>query len=268
MHPVLARFLDPDAARDVLRRADDGEPVAAEDQPFVEAANAFANEKRTLLKAGRRLDHRAQQAVLFLATHAGLLALRKDAKLGPEIEQAEARLRELGAEPDDITAVLAQAVADEAFGTDQDPGEFDSEWFLESVRGLPRLLALEEDEVLALISKFANASPGESRMRDSVARSLLESAWSEGATPISVEHVEDALDAITEEFGAEGFSKGALVLAEFLERLRDEGLVGPLRSERLVRTARQAAAAGPEPEDEEEEDDENSDPEGSATGPA
>lgn len=245
MHPVLARYLDPEAARDVLRSAEDGNLFPPEDLDFVEAAGAFAPEKRTVLKAGQKLDTKAQQAVLFLATHAALRAIRRDPKLRPELDQTEAALRELGAEDNDIGAVFAQLVADEAFGTDQDPGDFDSEWFLESLRTLPKLLSLDEDEVMATISKFANATAKDSRMRETVARIFLEAAWSEGATPLSAEHLEDALDELQDELGEKEFPRAAIILAEFIELLAAQGLVGKQRADRLAKTARQASVSGP-----------------------
>lgn len=241
MHPVLARYLDPETARAVLRRAEANESTPPEDQALVEAAHAHPAERRAVLKAGTRLDNRAQQAVLFLATHAALRAVRADDALRPEVEKAEAALRELGAEQDEVDAVLAQVVADEAFGTDQDPGEFDRAWFLETVRGLPELMALDEDEVSALLERFVNAGGGkDAALREKVARALLESAWSEGPGPISVENVEDALDQVQEELGEKQFPRGAQLVAELVQLLADRGLVGPLRRERLVNTARQA----------------------------
>lgn len=245
MHPVLARYLDPETARAVLRRAEAHEPSLPEDADLLEAAGSHPAERKAVLQAGKRLDSKAQQAVLFLATHAALRALRKDESLRPELEKAWAALSGLGAEKDEVDAVLAQLVADEAFGTDQDPGEFDRAWFLETLRGLPGLMALDEAEVLALLEEFASRGGTKDRaFREQVARALVESAWSDGPSPISAENVEDALDELQEALGEKQFGRAALVLAEFLEALGGRGLLGPLRRERLVTTARRAASSG------------------------
>lgn len=244
MHPVLARYLDTELTREVLRRADAGEEFGEEHRFLVEAARAHPSQRRAVVKPGaKKLDSAGQQAALFLATHAVVRALREDERFRDRLAEVGKALRELGADQEDIDGALGQLVADEAFGSDQDPGRFDADWFNEALANLPGLLALDEERVNRLLEGFtAKGDPSEARLREKVARALLESAWSSGASPINVEDVEDALDALEEELGGKAFPKAALVLSAFVEYLRDQHLMGPLRTERLAATARHAAA--------------------------
>ncbi|MBX5481463.1 MAG: hypothetical protein IRZ16_06390 [Myxococcaceae bacterium] len=263
MHPTLARYLDPETARAALLLAESGDPVPEEHRHMVAAAQANPKERRLVTKAGRTLDTKAQQAVLFLATFAALHALQEEAGTRPTLERARAKLAELGASPEEIDAMLAQAVADEAFGTDQDPGHFDTRWFEETLGDLPKLAALQEDEVLALIRSFVKTAPqGDAMLYENAARQLLKAAWSDGASPITAENMEDALDALSEQYDGEDFERAALALAKFIETMQEQKLIGPMRAERLTAIARAAAAAGIE--DEDEADDEESDEEDEA----
>lgn len=257
MHPVLARYLDQDITRDVVRRAEAGEDVEPEHRHLVAAAKAHASERRAILRAGdKKLDAAGQQAVLYLATQAALDALRVDPKLSAKVAATEAALRKQGAEQEDLDSILAQAVADEAFGTDSDPGSFDEPWFLESLESIPRLMSLDEEAVEDLLSDFAQKAPAPERpLRDRSARALLESAWSEGPSLVTAEDLEDALDALSDEVSDREFAKAAALVAELIELMRDRKLVGPLRADRLGRTARSAAVVDEGAGDEEEEDD-------------
>lgn len=255
MHPTLARYLDPEAARTVLLLAESGEAIPEEHRHLVAAAKENPVQNRLVVKAtGKKLDAEAQQAVLFLATYAALRALEEEPSTKGMLEETKAALRELGAEASEVDAMLAQVVADEAFGTDQDPGRFDVEWFGEALVDLPKLAALEEEEEAhRMIADFAKQAPqGQAMLYESAAGTLLEAAWSEGASPVTIEHVEDALDAIAEQVEEALFPRAAVAVALFIELLNERGLMGDLRAERLSASARSAAKAGISSEEEDE----------------
>ena len=246
MHPVLARYLDPGLTRDLLRRIDAGEDVGPEHRHLAEIAQEWSEERKEILAAPERLPPPAQSALLFLATHAALRAAREDPSLGPAIAEAEEALRAHGAEPGEPEALFAQLMAEEAFGTEEDPDAFDAEWIREGLRDLPQLLALEEARVHALLDEFAARGTGvEKRHRARAARLLLEAAWADGIAPINVEHVEQALHGLQHAFGEDAFAAAALTLEAFVNFLHERGLMGKLRASRLAKMAGLAALSGP-----------------------
>jgi hypothetical protein len=242
MHPVLARYLDADLTRELLRRVDAGEELDPEHRHLAETAREWPDERREILAAPERLPPLAQSALLFLATHAALRATREDATLGPAIAEAEQALRARGAAPGEAEALFAQLMAEEAFGSDEDPDSFDVEWIREGLRDLPELLALDEERVQTLLDEFAARAPGPTKRHHARgARLLLEAAWAEGIAPINVEHVEEALKGLEEAFGRDEIPRAALALQAFVIFLHEQGLMGKLRAERLGRTAGLAA---------------------------
>ncbi|MGA9524206.1 MAG: hypothetical protein WBV82_22310 [Myxococcaceae bacterium] len=258
MHPVLVRYLDPGTTVELLKRSESGESLGEEHRFLVEAARSHAPEKKAALaSAGRHPTSEAQQAVLFLAVHAALRALREDATVKPRMDEAEHQLRALGAEQEDVDSMFAQLVADEAFGGEEDVDAFDHELFLEGLAELPKLAALGEQDVSALLSRFgASGASGEHLLRESAARMLLELAWADGVSPINVETVEEALEAVYQDLGEERLDEAAKVLIEFVALLQKEGLAGPLRGERLKRALVLAATGGGEEEEEEGDEEE------------
>ncbi len=265
MHPVLARYLDPDTTVELLRRSEAGESLGEAHRYLVEAARSHDSEKKVALaSSGRHPTGQAQQAVLFLAVHAALRALREDAGVKSRMEEAENALRALGAEQEDVDSMFAQLVGDEAFGGEEDIDTFNRDLFLEGLAELPKLAALDEQKVSALLARFgANGDPGEHLLRESAARMLLELAWADGIAPISAENVEEALEAVYQDVGEERLDDAARILIEFLSLLQQEGLAGPLRGERLKRAVVLAATgAVGEDEAEAEDQDEDEDDEG------
>jgi hypothetical protein len=236
MHPVLARYLDPDLTRELLRRIDAGEDLGSEHHHLSDIAREWADERREILDAPESLPPLAQSALLFLATHAALRASREDPLLGPAIAEADEALRKLGAAQGESDALFAQLVAEEAFGTEEDPESFDAEWIREGLRDLPRLVALDEAQVQALLDEFvARTSGPAARHRVRAARLLLESAWGDGMALINVEHVEEALSGLEQAFGEDEVPRAALALQEFVFFLHERGLMGKLRSQHLGR---------------------------------
>jgi hypothetical protein len=263
MHPVLVRYLDPNTTVDLLRRSDAGESLGEEHRHLVEVARSHAEERKAALaSAGRHPTSEAQGAVLFLAVHAALHALHEDSEMKPRIDEAEKKLRALGAEKEDVESMFAQLVADEAFGGEEDVDAFDRDLFVEGLADLPKLAGLDEEAVASLLSRFgAGGESGEHLLRESAARMLLEIAWADGVSPISGESVEDALEAVYQDVGEERLAEVVKALVDFVSLLEKEGLTGPVRAERLRRAVVLAATGGGgEGEDEDEdalEDDED-----------
>jgi hypothetical protein len=177
--------------------------------------------------------------------------MREDDALAPKLEETSRKLRELGAEDEDVDSLFAQLVADEAFGGDEDVDAFDGDWFSESLGTLPRLADLDEESVASLLQRFGAGGGGEHLLREQASRTLLELAWAEGASPISGENVDDTLQVLYADLGDERIEEGVKVIQEFLAFLEKEGLVGPLRSERLKKAAALAMMGGADDEDEE-----------------
>jgi enamine deaminase RidA (YjgF/YER057c/UK114 family) len=245
MHPVLARYLDPSCALTVLTRSARGENVAEEDRHLAAAAADFPDERDLLLSSGPHLDDDVQRVVLFLATHAAVRALEEDPQVGPVAAQARQALVERGARPAEATALIAEVVAEEAFATEDAPDTFDRAWVLEALALLPRLASLDEASVNAQIADFARTgSEGTPLLRERAARALLEEAWEDGASPINVEHVDEALDELYAEAGEGGFPEAAAALRGFVGHLEASGLAGPLRAARLRKAVDRAALAG------------------------
>jgi hypothetical protein len=238
MHPVLARYLDPDLTRELLRRLDAGEELGPEHRHLAEIAREWSDERREILAAPERLPPLAQSALLFLATHAALRASREDPSLGPALAEAEEALRARGAAPGEADALFAQLMAEEAFGSEDDPDVFDEEWVREGLRDLPELLALDEARVRVLLDEFNAHVPDAAKHQHAhAARLLLEAAWAEGIAPINVEHVEEALKGLEQAFGRAELPRAALALQTFVAFLHEQGLMGKLRATRLGRTA-------------------------------
>ncbi len=255
MHPLISRYLDAARALGVITDSARGKDISPEDRHLAAAASEFPDERDLLLSSGPHLDEDVQRVVLFLATHAAVRALKEDAEMGPLIERTLETLHKAGARPAEARGLVAEAVAEEAFGGEDEPDRFDRAWVKESLELLPRLLALDEDTVTALIAEHARSGgegKGSALGRERAARALLEAAWAEGASPVNVEHVEEALDDLYEEVGEEGFEESAEALRGFITLLESRGLVGPLRGVRLRQAVDRAAHAGEGMEDDEE----------------
>src|SRR5688500_7824883 len=99
MHPVLARYLNLDAAIDTLHRDELGQVLKAEERPFATVARTHPEHRSVLLAArGRtKVGPEVQRSQIFLATHAALASLREDAELGPVLAEAQRALASEGA---------------------------------------------------------------------------------------------------------------------------------------------------------------------------
>lgn len=110
MHPVLARYLNLQAAQETLSRADSGAQLSPSDeQPFVDAANASPDQKAEIVKARSKGKPPSvtQEALIYLAAHAAARALESDAALATALTGARSALMSEGADEEDVHQFLA-----------------------------------------------------------------------------------------------------------------------------------------------------------------
>ncbi|WP_163866809.1 hypothetical protein [Myxococcus eversor] len=236
MHPVLARFLTADVAKETLRKQQAGEFLAPEEKSFTEAAKAHPRQTSILMDVGGRvLSSDAQAALVLLAAHASARALLDDEELGEPARKARAALAEEGASDEETDAFIASILLEEAFGYAQDVDSFDREYVKESLGEVPALAALTKEAVDALFLGFVKGAPNdaERKVRETMARALFDIAWEEGPAPVNPEHIEALFDAEISNKPEEEQEAKVHAAAQLLQVLAREGLMGPLRLSRL-----------------------------------
>ncbi len=232
MHPTLARYLNLDVAADTLHRDELGQVLKAEERPFAEAARQSPERRAAVLAArgSERASDASQQALLYLAAHAAVRALREDERFAPALTDAEAALRAEGADEEEVERFLAAVVLEEAFGYDEGPDHFDRPFFEETLRSVPELAKLTRERVEALLETFTrSADEGWRRAHQVTGRALIETAWEEGPEPINPEHVEAALDVAARRLGTAEGGKAPEAMRRMIELLENHKIVGPLR---------------------------------------
>ncbi len=236
MHPVLARYLTADVARETLRKQQAGEALSPEEKAFTEAASAHPKHKAVLQGVGgRALSSDAQASLVLLAAHAAARSLLEDPALAEPTRKAREALSEEGANDEEMDAFIASIILEEAFGYEQDIDSFDAEFVKEALGEVPALAALTKEAVDALFLAYVRgaASDAERKVREGMARALFDVAWSEGPAPINPEHIEALLDAEVVDRPEEEQEAKVHAAAQLLQALSKEGLVGPLRLSRL-----------------------------------
>lgn len=237
MHPVLAHYLNFEAAIQTLDRSRDGSRLEPSEQCFAEAAQADDARQALLLAARgkKRLSEEAQSALVILAAHAAALSVRSDTTLGPLLATAREALAKEGASPADSDRLLVALVLEEGFGPDAEADAFDRDYFQESLELLPNLASMTQERAEALIRKTVDAAedPTWAKSQELVAESLLRAAWEEGLEPIHPEHLEEALETCTERLGENQAPRIIEAASRFLDTLEEVHLIGPLRRERL-----------------------------------
>ncbi|ATB27412.1 hypothetical protein [Melittangium boletus] len=237
MHPLIARYLSPEAARDTLQKEKDGAPLEPEERLFVQTANAHPDKRGILLggKDKRRLSSDAEAAVIFLAAYAATRALAEDPTLAPATAKAREALAAEGASEDETDAFIASILMEEAFGYEQEVESFDSTYVQETLGEVPALAALSREQVDALIIGLERSARDEKERdaRARVSRALVNVAWEEGPTPINPEHIEALYEAEIEGKPEAEMEAGLRATVDFLQVLAREGLIGPQRLSRL-----------------------------------
>ncbi|MBX7096940.1 MAG: hypothetical protein K1X89_04425 [Myxococcaceae bacterium] len=255
MHPVLARYMNAQQLLESLARHGRGEKAQDEVEAALFAeASAHPEVGASLGKKSSKTSDEASAEVLKLASNAAVRALSQDAALGPLVEAGRAAMRQEGASDEETQLLLAMVLLEEGFGTDEDVDDFDADFVAETLTSIPALAKVDEAKVEALEEAFVAKGPKDARaLRSAVAEALMGAAWSEGVGPVSAEHVAEAGDALladAPELELVPRLEGILAMIEFLAA---EGLVGPLRLERLLDAAHAAAAAAQGGEDDAEE---------------
>ncbi|MBM7114684.1 hypothetical protein [Archangium primigenium] len=237
MHPLIARYLSPEAARDTLQKEKDGAPLEADERLFAETAAAHPDKRGILLGGAtkRHLSSDAEAAVIFLAAYAATRALSGDATLGPATAKAREALGAEGASADETDAFIASILMEEAFGYEQEVENFDSTYVQETLGEVPALAALSREQVDALILGLERTAKdaAERDVRARLSRALVNIAWEEGPTPINPEHIEALYEAEIEGKPEADMEAGLRAAVDFLQLLAREGLIGPQRLSRL-----------------------------------
>lgn len=236
MHPLIARFLSPDAAREALHKEKAGEPLTDEEQDFTAAASAHPQQRAELLGvSGRSLSSDVQAALVLLSAHAALRAISRDPELSEAVTQAREALASEGADAEESAAFLASILLEEAFGYEQEVDTFDRDYVKQTLAEVPALAALTRETVDALTLRFekGGASDEERTLRARMAKALFDIAWAEGPTPINPEHMEALIDAELSDVPEEEQDRRVRVTLELLQLLAQEGIIGPARLARL-----------------------------------
>ena len=234
MHPVIARFLDPELARAALDQEASVEAAGPQDRAFIRAAQAHP-EQRAALLAGKSGEPEVETALVFLAAHAAALALEQDASLAEAARKARHSLREEGASEDQTESFLASILLEEAFGDENEVDTFDADFVRETLHEVPALAALTREKLDSLLESFLRGAPTllDSQAREQMGKALLETAWAEGPTPIHSEHVETLLASQVKAGGEEAQEARLRATVELLQMLAKAGLVGPTRLVKL-----------------------------------
>jgi len=260
MHPVITRFLDLANAVNAYEKLEREDTLDADEAALAQVLGREPELLKALneAKGKKTVSPTLQQQLIVLATKAATFRLSQDPAMGPRMTTAIAALKAQGATDAEAQQLIAQAVLEEAFGFAEDPDEFDKDFLGETLDSLSHLGALTQEVVDEWLDGFTRAGkPDEKPFRLKVAEALFEAAWGEGPQPINPEHLDDALERLTEELAQSELQRAAGTMAELLGFLSQKHVVGPLRLARLTDILESAAVSGEladEADDDEEED--------------
>jgi hypothetical protein len=237
MHPLIARYLSPEAARETLEKEKNGEPLGPEERLFAQTAAAHPDKRNELMggKGKRHLSSDAEAAVVFLAAYAATRAIAEDPTLSAVTARARESLKEEGASEDETDAFIAAILLEEAFGYEEEVETFDSSYVQEALGEVPALAALTREQVDALILGFEKGARDETErnVRAHISRALVNIAWGEGPTPINPEHMEALYESEIADKPEAEMEVGLRATVDFLQVLAREGLIGTQRLSRL-----------------------------------
>ena len=236
MHPLIARFLDPEAARETFRKEKAGEPLDAGEKLFTSAAAAYPQQRAEVLGVtGRKLASDAQASLVFLAAHTAARAIAQEPPLAEPTAKAREVLTSEGASEEETEAFLASILLEEAFGYEEDVDSFDATFVSEALGEVPALAALTREGVDALLMKFSQKGENDTERttRAHIAKHLFDIAWEEGPAPINPEHLEALLEAEISREAEDVQELRLRATVELLQLLSHEGLIGPRRLSRL-----------------------------------
>ncbi len=236
MHPLIARFLSLEAARETFRKDKAGEALDAEEQLFIATAAARPQQRAEVLGVtGRILASDAQASLILLAAHTAARAIAQDARLSPATAKAREALTSEGASEDETDAFIASILLEEAFGYEEEVDSFDADFVEEALNEVPALAALTREGVDALIMKFSQkgATEVERTQRAHISKRFFDIAWSEGPAPINPEHMDTLVESEIREESEEIQEARLRATVELLQMLSQQGIIGPLRLSRL-----------------------------------
>jgi hypothetical protein len=260
MHPVIARFIDLSNALGTLQKTDSEQTLDSEESAYLAAAAAAPQAKAAILKAkdAKKASSEVQQHLIVLATRAATIRISSDPKLGPRVSTAREALKKEGASESEADDLIAQAVLEEAFGYAEDPEHFDVDYLAETLESLAHLAAVTQETVDEWLETFAKeGEPAQRALNLKVAELVLESAWSEGPQPITPEHVDEALERVSDTVAQSEFTRALEALQRFLGFLARRHVVGQTRLDRLERLVSAASAAGADVDAEVDEDEDD-----------
>ncbi len=237
MHPLIARYLSPEAARETLEKEKNGEPLGPEERLFAQTAAAHPDKRNELMggKGKRHLSSDAEAAVVFLAAYAATRAIAEDPALKDATQKARESLQSEGANEDETDAFIASILLEEAFGYEEEVEAFDSAFVQEALGEVPALAALTREQVDALILGFEKGARDdtERNVRAHISRALVNIAWGEGPTPINPEHMEGLYESEIASKPEAEMEASLRATVDFLQVLAKEGLIGTQRLSRL-----------------------------------
>jgi hypothetical protein len=236
MHPLIARFLSLEAARETLQKEKAGEPLSPEEQLFTATAAAHPQQRAEVLGvSGRKLASDAQASLVLLAAHSAARSIAQEPRLAEATAKAREALTGEGASEEETEAFIASILLEEAFGYEEEVDTFDADYVAEALGEVPALAALTREGVDALLLKFAQkgATETERTARSHIAKSLFDIAWSEGPAPINPEHMDTLVEAEISGESEELQEARLRATVELLQLLSQQGLIGPLRLTRL-----------------------------------
>lgn len=236
MHPLIARFLSLEAARETFRKEKAGEPLDPEEQLFTASAAAHPQQRAEVLGVtGRKLASDVQATLVLLATHTAARSIAQDSKLAAATAKAREALTSEGASEEETEAFIAAILLEEAFGYEEEIDTFDASFVEEALNEVPALAALTREGVDAMMLKFSQkgATEAERTARAHIAKSLFDIAWTEGPAPINPEHMDTLVEQEIADQAEEVQETRLRATVELLQLLSQQGLIGPMRLTRL-----------------------------------
>lgn len=233
MHPLVSKFLSPQAALEVMDRRNRGARLDPDESAFIGATERFPDYREALVatRGKKTVPPEVEQMLLVVTASAVTSTLDEDPRLGGAARAARQALGAQGATRDEVDALLMTAVLEEALASEDSPDVFDVDFLKETLETLTQLATVDEATVTRLLDEVDTTTASPPR---SAAGLLLETAWGDGPQPVTVEHLQEAAEALRE-LPADKRAQAVRGLEGIIAALSASALVGPLRRGRLER---------------------------------
>lgn len=261
MHPLIARYMPLQTALELWSRAENGTELTDEDAVWFEVARARQDLMGRVLKAKGRTKPPpdTEQALLLLAGCTAARMLEHDPFLKEPCARTRAVLAEEGADAEEIEALVATILLEEALAYDSEPDSFDAEYVAETLNTLPALARRFPEPLDALLENFGKMAQGDARPAQlAIAETLFDITWGDGLTPLSPEHLDTAIEALGVDASPAEAATTFQTLNALLAFLHQEGVLGLLRYrhlQRLLELARRGDGLGEDDDEDEDEED-------------